>query len=109
MVKTLVIPIPFSDDTRSIISEQRHIVARIDALFTELAEMRGLNQTIQSDVDRLMDAVYEDAYPDQHGYIPDGWEIKTFEMYVKSTRGVRRLEENLTIRLLLCQWQRLTK
>ena len=39
--------------------------------------MRYLNQTIQSDVERLMDSVYEEAFPDQHGYIPDGWEIKT--------------------------------
>lgn len=72
------VPLPLPDQPEKSIMFQRQIVARIEALLSEVREMQEINQTIQKDVGRLMDAVYEEAYPYQHGYIPVGWEIKTF-------------------------------
>lgn len=77
VVKNLDVPIPHSNNPVHSLISQRQIVARIEALLAEVREMREINQTIQSDVDRVMDAVYEETYPDQHSHLPEGWEIKT--------------------------------
>lgn len=44
------------------LSEQRRIVARIEALFAELAEARCLHEVIQQDANRLMDAALTEQF-----------------------------------------------
>lgn len=63
------IPIPDID-------VQHRIVARIEALFTEVREMRELQQNITSDTERLRQAVINDAF--RHG-IEAGWVWKTID------------------------------
>lgn len=72
------IPIPFPSNIEYSINFQRQIVARIEALVSEVREMREINQRIQADVDHLMDSIYEETFPDQHDRLPEGWKIKTF-------------------------------
>ena len=78
VIKNFDIPVPFPEEAAHSLSEQRRIVARIEALFRELKEMRSLQGKMVKDTDRLMDAVYEDTYPDQHSTLPTGWELLAF-------------------------------
>ena len=52
----LPIPIPYPDDPPRSLAEQRRIVARIEAIFTELRECQRLNDAIRADTDRVMDS-----------------------------------------------------
>lgn len=56
------IPIPFPEDHIRSMAEQRRIVARIEALFRELEEMRRLQVRIVKDTDRLMDAILAEVF-----------------------------------------------
>ena len=60
------IPIPYPDDPARSLETQRRIVARIEALFTELRECRKLHQAVVEDTNRLMDAVLAEVFPDRH-------------------------------------------
>lgn len=56
------IPIPYPDDPPRSLDVQRRIVARIEALFTEVREMRELQADIYANTNRLMDTVLAEIF-----------------------------------------------
>jgi type I restriction enzyme S subunit len=56
------IPMPYPGNPTKSSETQRRIVARLDALFAELAEARALHTTIQEDTGRLMEAMLRQVF-----------------------------------------------
>lgn len=71
------IPIPFPDEPGRSLNVQRRIIARIEALFTELHEIRGIHESIVSDTNKLMEAFLSELFPLLDGPMPEGWLLKT--------------------------------
>jgi type I restriction enzyme S subunit len=69
MLSEVEIPLPDPE-------EQRRIVARIEALFAELAEARRLHEAACRDADALMGTVLAGAFPDLEKDWPEGWKVK---------------------------------
>ena len=66
------IPLPNPDDPVRSLETQRRIVARLDALLTELAEARRLHAAIGTDTGRIMEAVLGEVFsPDETSLWPD--------------------------------------
>jgi type I restriction enzyme, S subunit len=72
------IPIPYPDDPERSLTEQRRIVARIEALFAELREARTLHEAIVADTGRLMEAVLGEVFSFSDD-LPSGWTWSTIE------------------------------
>ncbi|MBN1872895.1 MAG: restriction endonuclease [Anaerolineae bacterium] len=63
-----LIPIPYPDNPARSLTEQRRIVARLEAMLAEVREIRALQAEIEVDAGRLMDAVIQDVFdqPNAH-------------------------------------------
>ena len=57
-----LLPIPYPDDPVLSLNTQRHIIARIEALFTEVRELRELQDSIADNTNRLMQSVIAQTY-----------------------------------------------
>jgi hypothetical protein len=72
------IPIPFPDEPKRSLAEQRRIVARIEALLAEVREMRALHDEIAADAGRLMDALRSEMFYRVQP-LPSMWEMRSLE------------------------------
>jgi len=79
VIKDVDVPVPYPDDITRSLEAQRRIVARLDALFAEIAEARTVHADIQADTNKLMEAVLSEAFPDPEKGMPDGWTLKAVE------------------------------
>ncbi len=70
------IPIPFPSNIEYSINFQRQIVARIEALLSEVREMREINQRIIKDTNSLMDSFLLEMLPDPNNGLPSRWGAK---------------------------------
>ncbi len=70
------VPLPYPDDPIRSLETQRRIVARIEALFAELAEARRLHDAIRQDTEAVMEAVLAEVFPHPEDELPEGWEVK---------------------------------
>ena len=93
-MRDFTVPIPYPDDPERSLAEQRCIVARLEALLGEVREMRELVQSMQADIERVMDAVYEEAYPGKFDTLPEGWEMKTFPEVCEINPRRPRIQRN---------------
>jgi len=84
-LKKFQIPIPFPHDRSKSIETQRQIVARIEALLSEVREMREINQRIIEDTRQLLGAFLNQTFEN----LP-GKEIKTIDE-VGFVKGGKRL------------------
>ncbi len=71
------IPLPFPDDPERSLAEQRRIVARLEALLGEVKALREQVQTMQRDVNRLMESALAEVFPSVGQPLPQGWGWKT--------------------------------
>lgn len=67
VVENLDIPVPYSNDPRRSLIEQRRIVARIEALLSEVREMREINQRIIEDTQHLLGAFLNQTFENLPG------------------------------------------
>ncbi len=71
------IPIPYPDDPARSLAEQRRIVARLEALLSEVRALRDLLQSMRRDWSALMESALAEVFPHHEQALPDGWEWKT--------------------------------
>lgn len=67
------IPIPYPDTPERSLAEQRRIVARLEALLGEVKALREQVQTLQRDVNRLMESALAEVFPAAGQPLPQGW------------------------------------
>ena len=63
-MKRIKVPLPYPDDPARSLAEQRRIVARLEALLGEVKAMRERAQTLQCDVNRLMESALAEVFPE---------------------------------------------
>jgi len=69
------------------IGTQRQIVARIEALLSEVREMREINQNINRDSSQLLAAILKETFPDPQKQAPDQWIWEPLGNRCKTTSG----------------------
>lgn len=79
-IKELPIPIPYPDEPVRSLTEQRRIVARIEALLAEVREIRKLQGELLADCTELMDAVRAEQFF-RGTSLPDGWEQRRIDSF----------------------------
>jgi type I restriction enzyme S subunit len=57
------------------VDEQHRIVVCVEALFDRIEEARRLRGVAGDDVDRLMEAVTFEIFPNPEGTLPEGWQV----------------------------------
>lgn len=81
------IPIPYPNDPARSLAEQRRIVARLEALLGEVREMRALAQSMQADIERVMEAALAEVFPRYDESLPAKWEWYRLGDVCRTTSG----------------------
>jgi type I restriction enzyme S subunit len=81
------IPIPYPDDPARSLAEQRRIVARLEALLSEVRALRDLLQSMRRDWSALMESALAEVFPSHGQALPEGWEwVKVDKVAEDTTR-----------------------
>lgn len=80
----ILFPIPFHNNAQKSLIFQRQIVARIEALLSEVREMREINQRIIEDTNSLLLSTLGQLFPNPDRLLPEGWRLKTIEEISKN-------------------------
>ena len=78
------IPLPYPERPEFSLKVQRQIVARIEALLSEVREMREINQRIIEDTNSLLLSTLGQLFPNPDRLLPKGWRLKTIEEISKN-------------------------
>jgi len=69
------IPIPYPDDPARSLAEQRRIVARLEAMLSEVRALRDLLQSMRRDWSALIESALAEVFPSHGQALPEGWEM----------------------------------